>query len=106
MIPQLGKNSIGETLPILTPKTASAFLVDGSIAHAESPRLPAGNYRIAVRLSTDNLGVMIKIYNQTVDTATTTTGMFLPHNAIEVFALEEGSIISVIDGTINVTPLM
>ena len=106
MKPQIGKNSIGESLPILTPKKASFFTVDGSIAHAESARLQAGNYRIAVRLSTDNLGVMIKIYNQTVDTATTTTGMFLPHNSIEVFALEENSVISVIDGVINVTPLM
>ena len=106
MKPEIGKNSIGESLPILTPKTASAFLVDGSIAHAESARLPVGNYRIAVRLSTDNLGVMMKVYKDTVDTATTSTGMFLPHNAIEVFALEEGSVISVIDGVINVTPLM
>ena len=105
MIPQIGKNSIGESLPILTPKTASAVLVDGSIAHAESAKLPSGNYRIAVRTSTDNLGVMITI-SLIGTSATTASGMFLPHNAIEVFALEEGSVISVIDGVINVTPLM
>jgi hypothetical protein len=106
MIPQLGKNSIGETLPILTPKTASAFLVDGSDSHGESAKLQAGNYRIAVRTSTGNAGVMVKIYTTTVDTATTSTGMFMPHNSSEVFPLEEGSIISVIDGIINVTPLI
>ena len=106
MIPVIGKNSIGESLPILTPKTASFFTVDGSIAHAESAVLSIGNYRIAVRLSTDNLGVMIKIYKGTADYATTAAGMFLPHNSIEVFALEENSVISVIDGVINVTPLM
>jgi hypothetical protein len=106
MIPQIGKNSIGETLPILTPKTASFFTVDGSIAHAESAALQVGNYRISVRTSTDSLGVMISIYKGTADYATTSHGMFMPHNSTEVFALEEGSIISVIDGIINVTPLM
>jgi hypothetical protein len=106
MKPEIGKNSLGESLPILTPKTANAFLVNGSIAHAESNPLPSGIYRISVRTSTDNAGVMVKIYTTTVDTATTSTGMFMAHNSSEVFPLEEGSIISVIDGIINVTPLM
>lgn len=106
MKPQLGKNSIGENLPVLTPKTANAFLINGSGAHAESPALQAGNYRLAVRASTDNLGVMVTVYKDTVANATTTTGMFMSHNITEVFALEEGSIISVIDGIVNVTPLI
>jgi hypothetical protein len=105
MKPEIGRNSIGESLPVLTPKTESAFIVNGSIAHAESAKLEAGNYRIAVRLSTDNLGVMVLI-TLVGTSATTNTGMFMPHNSVEVFSLEEGSVISVIDGVINVTPLM
>jgi hypothetical protein len=105
MKPEIGRNSIGESLPVLTPKTGSAFIVNGSIAHAESAKLEAGNYRIAVRLSTDNLGVMVVI-TLVGTSATTSTGMFMPHNSVEVFALEEGSVISVIDGVLNVTPLM
>jgi hypothetical protein len=106
MKPEIGRNSKGESLPILTPRTSGFFIVDGSNAHAESSPLSSGNYRVAVRVSTDNAGVMVTIYKTTTDNATTTHGMFMPHNSVEVFALEEGSIISVIDGTINVTPLM
>jgi hypothetical protein len=102
MIP-IAKNTLGESLPVLTPDTSKSFLVNGSIAHAESEKLPSGIYRISVRASTTNLGVMVKS-TLDGDSATTSTGMFMAHNSTEYFVLEEGSILSVIDGIINVTP--
>ena len=100
MIP-IAKNVKGDVLPVLTPYTAGAFQVDGSSAHAESAVLAHGIYRLSVRSSTGNAGVMITI-TLAGTYATTTSGMFLAHNAAEYFILEEGSIISVIDGKISV----
>ena len=102
MIP-IAKNIQGDVLPVLTPYTAGAFQVDGSIAHAEAAALPHGIYRISVRTSTGNAGVMIAI-SIAGTYATTTAGMFMAHNAAEYFILEEGSIISVIEGKISVCP--
>ena len=102
MIP-IARNAEGAILPVLTPYTAGAFQVDGSISYANSAKLPFGIYRISVRTSTGNAGVMMKI-TLTADSATTASGMFMAHNSTEYFVLEEGSIISVIDGKISVCP--
>lgn len=104
MIPT-SKNTLGENLSVLWPDTVNSFLVDGSSAHAESPKLKGGTYRIAVRESTDNLGVMVTV-TKAGTSATTTKGMFLAHNHTEYFVFDEDEIISVIDGIINVTQVM
>lgn len=104
MIPT-SKNTLGENLPVLWPDTVNSFLVDGSIAHAESPKLKTGTYRIAVRSSTDDLGVMITI-TKAGTFATTVTGLWMPQGSVEYFTFDEGEIISVIDGNINVTQVM
>lgn len=101
MIP-IAKNTQGEVLGVLWPDTVNSFLVDGSGAHAESAPLKGGKYRIAVRVSTGDFGVMITI-TKAGTTATTATGMFMAHNSVEFFVLDKDEIISVIDGIINVT---
>ena len=97
-------NKNGESLPLLESVTSGSFIVDGSIAHAESAKLSQGTYRIAVRSSTGDLGVMVKITDTAADTATTTTGMWMAQGSVEYFPIAEGKHISVIDGKINVTP--
>jgi hypothetical protein len=97
-------NKAGESMPLLEAVTSGSFIVDGSIAHAESAKLPQGVYRIAVRSSTADAGVMLKITTDIANTATTTTGMFMAQGSTEYIPIPEGSYISVIDGKINVTP--
>jgi len=94
-------NRLGDVLPVLEPLTSESFLVDGSVAHAESAIIPEGIYRISVRTSTDDAGVMVSI--GAAASATTNTGIFLAHNSAEYFFISEGQLISVIDGIINVT---
>lgn len=102
MIP-IARNSIGESLPVLQPKTTLVQIVDGTLAHAPSSALPSGIYRIAVQSSVDSLGCHIAITTAGTG-ATITTGLFMGSGAIEYFALEEGSIVSVINGKINIVP--
>jgi hypothetical protein len=103
MIP-IARNTLGESLPVLTPNTAGMFAIDGSVAHASSAKLSHGIYRLAVRESTTDLGVMVKI-TLTGDAATTTAGMWMAQGSVEYFILQEGSIIDIIDGKLNVTPM-
>ena len=104
MIP-IARNTIGESLPVLVPDTTRMFLVDGSIAHAESGKLPQGIYRLAVKSSTDDAGLTIKI-TESGDTATTVAGMWMGQGSVEYVVIPEGYIISAIDGILNVTPFM
>jgi hypothetical protein len=104
MIP-IAKNINGESLPILTPDTTKMFYIDGSVANAKCAPLNSGIYRIAVRESTSDLGVMVKI-TLNGDSATTTSGMWMAQGSVEYFVLQEGSIIDVIDGKLNVTPFV
>jgi hypothetical protein len=99
----IARNILGESVPVLQPDTTNMFAIDGSIAHAESAKLPTGIYRLAVRESTDDLGVMVAI-SLAGTSATTAAGMWMPQGSVEYVVLEEGSIISVIDGKVNVTP--
>lgn len=104
MMKGIAVNRNGEVLPVLEPITSESFLIDGSIAHAESVILDEGIYRLSVRTSTDDAGVMISIGASA--SATTSTGMFLAHNNAEYFFISEGQRISVIDGIVNVTRFM
>ena len=99
-------NRQGDVLPVLSPVTAGSNAevnVDGTSAHAESIILSQGIYRLAVITSVDDAGLKAKINAAGVtDTATATTGMFMPNGCIEYVAIEEGSQISVINGNLNV----
>jgi hypothetical protein len=95
-------NNKSESLPVLQTDTVHSFQVDGTAAHAESGKLPVGIYRIAVRTSVNDLGVMIMITAMGT-LATTTTGMYMAQGVSEYFGIEDNDIISVIDGKINVT---
>jgi hypothetical protein len=96
-------NKRGETLPILTPNTLGLIIVDGTIAHAESAKLDEGIYRVAVQSTVDDAGCHIAITAAGTG-ATVTTGLFMGTGAIEYFGLEQGSIVSVINGKINIVP--
>lgn len=85
------------------PDTPNMFLIDGSIAHAESAKLKSGIYRLAVKSSTSDLGVTIKI-TSTGDSATTVAGMWMGQGSVEFIVIPDDYIISVIDGILNVTP--
>jgi len=101
---EVAKNKRGESMPVMICDTDNMFNVDGSIAHAESAALPQGIYRIAVRQSTDDAGVMIQI--AAAPSATTSDGMFIPQGGVEYTLIEDGNSISVIDGVINVVPMI
>lgn len=102
----IATNAKGESLPVLQALTTEAIQIDGTNAHAESSKLDRGLYRIAVRSSVNGLGVMLKITDDDADTATTTTGTFMPDGCVEVYPVEEGQHITVIDGKLNVTKLI
>lgn len=97
----IAKDREGNNLPILSPDYSVLQYIDGSNAHAEGAKLPAGIYRIAIVSSVDTGGVHLKI-SEAGTSATVANGIFMPHGSIEYFPLEEGSIISVIGGKINV----
>lgn len=96
-------NKQGESLPVLTPETTLLKIVDGTIAHAESAALIAGIYRIAVQSTVDDLGCHVAITTAGTG-ATVTTGLFMGNGCVEYFALPEGSIVSVINGKLNIVP--
>jgi len=102
----IARNLEGESLPVLSPQTAGAALevnIDGTLAHASSGNLSGGVYRLAVVSSVDDAGMRVKINELGVtDSATITTGMFMPNASVEYFAIPEGSHISVINGYLNV----
>lgn len=96
-------NKNGESLPILTPKTSGVIIVDGTAAHAESAPLEQGTYRLAVQSSVGDAGVHIAI--TTAGTAATiTNGFFMGNGGVEYIGLDASSIISVINGKLNVCP--
>lgn len=93
-------NRKGESLPLLLPNTASAIVVDGTIAHAESAPLKAGVYRIAVE-SVVSGGVRIVI-TIAGTSATANTGFYLADASSEYIAIDDNMIVSVIGGKINI----
>jgi len=93
----------GNSIPVLFTDTANAVDIDGTLAHAESGKLEAGMYRLAVVSSTDDLGVRIDI--NTDPTAVASEGIFMPNGAIEYFAIEADHIVSVLAGILNITKL-
>lgn len=98
----VAKNRMDESLPVLIAETSGAVIVDGTAAAAASTARIKGIYRIAVMTSNSSAGVTVQI--TTAGTAATlTTGMWIGHNAVEYVYCEEGSIISVINGKINIT---
>jgi len=99
----IAKNVIGESLPILTPNTLGVKIVDGTNAHAESTPFDEGKYRIAVQTTVGDVGCHIAI-TSTGDGATVTTGLFMGNGCVEYFLLATGSIVSVINGKINICP--
>lgn len=100
MIP---KNKLGESLPVLTPNTLGLIIVDGTSAHAESAKLSEGIYRIAVQSTVDDAGCHIAITIAGTG-ATVTSGLFMGNGLVEYFALDANSIVSVINGKINIVP--
>lgn len=98
----VAKNRMEESLPVLIAETSGAVIVDGSLAAAAcSPRIK-GIYRIAVMTSVSSAGANLQI-TIAGTVATAITGMWIGHNAVEYVYCEEGSIISVINGKINIT---
>ena len=93
----------GDVMPVLRPVTSGSQQIAGAAyAHAESTPLNEGIYRLVVRASTDDAGAMIQI-STAGDSATTTTGMYLPQGSPEYFFIKQGDIISVVDGSLNIT---
>lgn len=103
-MPGTSVNRLGESLPIFNPITSNSIQLDGTAGHAESAALPEGNYRLAVKSSVNNAGVMVEISDTPV--VTTTTGMWLAQSWVEYFFIPEGSKISVINGLLNITKIV
>lgn len=101
--PMIPVNKLGESLPLLTPNTTGVKIVDGTAAHAESAVLDQGIYRIAVESSVGDAGCHVTITLAGTG-ATILNGLFMANGLVEYFALEQGSIISVINGKLNVVP--
>ena len=96
-------NKAGESLPVLTPNTSGIKIVDGTAAHAESSSLDQGIYRIAVQSSVDDAGCHVAITAAGTG-ATILNGLFMGNGSVEYFALEQGSIVSVLNGKLNIIP--
>lgn len=94
-------NRKGESLPLMVAVTTSTIIVDGTSAHAESARLSQGIYRIAVE-SVASTGIHLAIIDEGGIAATITNSLYMANNTSEYFAIDEGKVLSVIGGKINV----
>ena len=93
-------NRSGEAIPVLTPLSAGGVLIDGTAAHAESSVLQSGIYRMVVETSAAD---DTHVYISTAGTAATASnGFYMPKGAIEYFFLDQASIVSVLNGILNI----
>jgi len=90
----------GESLPILSLDTVIYQTIDGTGAHAESTVLEPGKYRIGICESAAN-NAFINI--TTAGTAAEAEkGAYMPLGLVEYIYISVNSIISVVDGKLNI----
>lgn len=102
------QNTHGSAMPVMRPVTSGSTLLDNvgnGYAHIESKPLEEGVYRLICIASTDNAGVMVQITNEGIS-ATIVTGMYLAQGLPEYFFIKQGDIVSVINGSLNITKVV
>lgn len=97
---QSAKSREGESLPILSLDTTIYQTIDGTAGHDESTVLEPGKYRIGICESAAN-NAFINITSAGT-AAEADKGAFMPLGLVEYIYIPVNSIISVVDGKLNI----
>lgn len=97
---ETAKSRNGQDLPMLSLATAVYQTIDGTGGHAESSVLEPGKYRIVISESAGN-NAFINI-SEVGTAAETGKGAYMPLGLVEYIYIDANSIISVVDGILNI----